>query len=87
MPEVLVEEARRFMEDSLTAVGAPVSEAKAQADLLIHADTVGHYSHGLNRLGIVLLYFALFGYRKSSIYGSIFRLQIELSETFLLNLS
>ncbi|XP_028043945.1 uncharacterized protein LOC114253309 isoform X2 [Bombyx mandarina] len=50
MPEVLVEEARRFMEDSLTAVGAPVSEAKAQADLLIHADTVGHYSHGLNRL-------------------------------------
>ncbi|KAH9635831.1 hypothetical protein HF086_002391 [Spodoptera exigua] len=50
MPEVKLEEVRRFMEDSLKAVGAPESEAKAHADLLMHADTVGHYSHGLNRL-------------------------------------
>nr|XP_049700986.1 (2R)-3-sulfolactate dehydrogenase (NADP(+)) isoform X2 [Helicoverpa armigera] len=50
MPEVKLEEVRRFMEDSLKAVGVPESEAKAHADLLMHADTVGHYSHGLNRL-------------------------------------
>ncbi|XP_047031076.1 (2R)-3-sulfolactate dehydrogenase (NADP(+)) [Helicoverpa zea] len=50
MPEVKLEEVRRFMEDSLKAVGTPESEAKAHADLLMHADTVGHYSHGLNRL-------------------------------------
>ena len=51
MPEVTLEEVRRFMEDSLKVLGAPDSEAKAHADLLVHADTVGHYSHGLNRLG------------------------------------
>lgn len=50
MPEVRLEEARRFMVDSLKAVGAPETEAEAHADLLMHADTVGHYSHGLNRL-------------------------------------
>ncbi|XP_075981124.1 (2R)-3-sulfolactate dehydrogenase (NADP(+))-like [Anticarsia gemmatalis] len=50
MPEVRLEEVRRFMVDSLKAVGAPDKEARAQADLLMHADTVGHYSHGLNRL-------------------------------------
>ncbi|KAJ8717396.1 hypothetical protein PYW08_005795 [Mythimna loreyi] len=50
MPEIQLEEVRRFMEDCLKAVGAPESEAQAHADLLMHADTVGHYSHGLNRL-------------------------------------
>ncbi|XP_026743777.1 uncharacterized protein LOC113505333 [Trichoplusia ni] len=50
MPEVKLEEVRRFMEDALKSVGAPESEARAHADLLMHADTVGHYSHGLNRL-------------------------------------
>lgn len=50
MPEIQLEEVRRFMEDCLTAAGAPESEAQAHADLLMHADTVGHYSHGLNRL-------------------------------------
>lgn len=51
MPEVRIEESTRFMVDSLKAVGTPESEAQAQADLLIHADIVGHVSHGLNRLG------------------------------------
>lgn len=48
--EVRIEEARRFMEQSLMAVQTPESEAKAHADLLVHADIVGHFSHGLNRL-------------------------------------
>lgn len=51
MPEVRVEEVRRFMVDSLVVVGAPKPEAEAHADLLLYADTVGHFSHGLNRLG------------------------------------
>lgn len=46
-----MEEVRRFVEDCLLAVGAPLEAAKAQAALLVHADTVGHYSHGINRLG------------------------------------
>ncbi|XP_013137515.1 PREDICTED: (2R)-3-sulfolactate dehydrogenase (NADP(+))-like [Papilio polytes] len=50
MPEVRVEEVRRFMVDSLVVVGAPKPEAEAHADLLLYADTVGHFSHGLNRL-------------------------------------
>ncbi|KAJ0173989.1 hypothetical protein K1T71_010135 [Dendrolimus kikuchii] len=50
MPEVRIEESTRFMVDSLKAVGTPESEAKAQTDMLIHADIVGHVSHGLNRL-------------------------------------
>lgn len=51
MPEVRIEEVRRFMEDSLKVVGVPESEAKEHAALLLHADLVGHFSHGLNRLG------------------------------------
>ncbi|CAH2089767.1 unnamed protein product [Euphydryas editha] len=50
MPEVSVKEAERFMVESLVAAGAPLSEAKAHADLLLHADIVGHFSHGMNRL-------------------------------------
>ncbi|KAL0820209.1 hypothetical protein ABMA28_006132 [Loxostege sticticalis] len=50
MPEVRVEEAQRFMEDALRAVGTPDSEARAHAALLLHADLTGHFSHGLNRL-------------------------------------
>ncbi|VVC92785.1 unnamed protein product [Leptidea sinapis] len=50
MPEVRVEEVQRFMEESLVAGGAPLPEAQAHAALLLHADLVGHFSHGLNRL-------------------------------------
>ncbi|CAH2984713.1 unnamed protein product [Chilo suppressalis] len=50
MAKVPLEEVRRFMEDCLMAVGAPDSEAKAHAALLLHADVTGHFSHGLNRL-------------------------------------
>ncbi|XP_072942972.1 uncharacterized protein [Epargyreus clarus] len=54
MPEVRIEEVERFMVESLVAAGAPRSEAQAQADLLLHADTVGHFSHGLNRLELYI---------------------------------
>ncbi|XP_026320690.1 uncharacterized protein LOC113230817 [Hyposmocoma kahamanoa] len=54
MPEVRVEEAKRFMEDSLKAVGAPEKEAKAHAALLLHADLTGHFSHGMNRLELYI---------------------------------
>ncbi|CAG9795564.1 unnamed protein product, partial [Diatraea saccharalis] len=50
MAKVQVEEVRRFIEDCLRSVGAPDSEAKAHAALLLHADVTGHFSHGLNRL-------------------------------------
>ncbi|XP_038211297.1 (2R)-3-sulfolactate dehydrogenase (NADP(+))-like [Zerene cesonia] len=54
MPAVRIEEIKRFMEESLVAGGAPISEAKAQTDLLLHADIVGHFSHGLNRLELYI---------------------------------
>ncbi|CAD0203034.1 unnamed protein product [Chrysodeixis includens] len=50
MSEVKLEEARRFMEEILMSVGAPERAAKGHADLLLAADSVGHNSHGLNRL-------------------------------------
>lgn len=50
MPEVKLEEARRFMEEIFMSVDVPEREAKAHADLLLHADSVGHNSHGMNRL-------------------------------------
>ncbi|XP_053614500.1 uncharacterized oxidoreductase YjmC-like [Plodia interpunctella] len=54
MPEVRLEEVQRFMEDCLRGAGAPVAEAKAHAELLLHADVTGHYSHGLNRLELYI---------------------------------
>ncbi|XP_048483844.1 uncharacterized oxidoreductase YjmC [Plutella xylostella] len=50
MPEVRIAEVRRFMVDCLVAAGAPEHAAGAHADLLLHADVTGHFSHGLNRL-------------------------------------
>lgn len=44
-------EARRFMEDCLIAVGTCKQFAGEMADVLIAADSRGHYSHGMNRLG------------------------------------
>lgn len=55
MLKVQREEVRTFIEECLVSVEAPLKEARAHADLLLHADSTGHFSHGLNRLG---------GYRK-----------------------
>lgn len=51
MPEVQVEEVRRFMKECLEATGVSGTEAAEHAALLLQADLTGHYSHGLNRLG------------------------------------
>lgn len=46
-----MDEAKRFMSDCLTAVGACCENAEILADNLITADKRGFYSHGMNRLG------------------------------------
>ncbi|CAL4065663.1 unnamed protein product [Meganyctiphanes norvegica] len=43
-------EVTRYIVDCLTATGAPLHGAHALAEVLVAADTRGHYSHGLNRL-------------------------------------
>ncbi|XP_065184547.1 uncharacterized oxidoreductase YjmC-like [Sycon ciliatum] len=47
---VPVEEARRFAEECLKSVGAKETHASQMAELLVSADSRGHYSHGMNRL-------------------------------------
>lgn len=47
-----LEECRRFIADCVERVGASKENAKALADLLSEADYRGHYSHGMNRLGL-----------------------------------
>jgi LDH2 family malate/lactate/ureidoglycolate dehydrogenase len=38
----------------MLAVGTPRPNAEALANILIEADYRGHYSHGMNRIGINL---------------------------------
>nr|XP_045581329.1 uncharacterized oxidoreductase YjmC-like isoform X2 [Procambarus clarkii] len=45
-----VDEVHRYMVDCMMAVGTPRPQATHLADVLVAADTRGHYSHGLNRL-------------------------------------
>jgi len=47
---VAVAEVRRFMVAALGAAGVEEGKAGQLADVLVAADTRGHYSHGLNRL-------------------------------------
>ncbi len=51
MQLVAIEEVRLFVHRCMEAVGVPGSHASVVADVLIAADTRGHFSHGLNRLG------------------------------------
>ncbi|KAK8725253.1 hypothetical protein OTU49_010778 [Cherax quadricarinatus] len=44
------DEVHRYMVDCMLAVGTPRPQATDLADVLVAADTRGHYSHGLNRL-------------------------------------
>jgi hypothetical protein len=46
-----IPEVRRFILDTMKAVGTPAKQAQELADVLIAADYRGHFSHGLNRLG------------------------------------
>lgn len=49
---VPVEEVRRYAKDCMVAAGTNPEHALALANVLVAADYRGHYSHGLNRLGI-----------------------------------
>ncbi|VDO53250.1 unnamed protein product [Onchocerca flexuosa] len=42
----------RYMVDCMVKAGTSKSHAQQLADVLIEADMRGHYSHGLNRLGM-----------------------------------
>lgn len=45
------QELHDFVVRCMEAVGTNTEHADVLADLLVAADTRGHYSHGLNRLG------------------------------------
>ena len=47
-----VEEASKFICRCMEATGAPPEHAASLADVLIAGDKRGHYSHGMNRLGM-----------------------------------
>jgi hypothetical protein len=48
---VPIEEVKRFMVEAMVTVGTVQQHAEQMADVLVAADYMGHYSHGLNRLG------------------------------------
>ena len=48
---VAITEVTGFVQRCMEAVGAAGPHAASLADVLLAADTRGHYSHGLNRLG------------------------------------
>lgn len=52
MSRVPLGEVRRFCIDCMTAVGTLPAHAVALADVLVEADRRGHFSHGINRLGM-----------------------------------
>mgnify|MGYP005804063449 CR=1 FL=1 len=50
---VPLDEVRRFVENAMTKVGVVRSHAASLADNLVAADYRGHFSHGINRIGMV----------------------------------
>ena len=54
-----VSEVESFVERCMTAVGTPAQQAKALAEVLVSADKRGHFSHGLNRLGMAVFWCCL----------------------------
>lgn len=49
------DEVKRFITDCMVKVGTKETHAACLAGNLVTADYRGHYSHGLNRLGILFL--------------------------------
>jgi len=47
-----VAEVKRFTVDCLETASVPLGHAEMLADVLVAADYRGHYSHGMNRLGM-----------------------------------
>lgn len=58
-PLVSVEESKRFIKDCMLTVGTSSEAASALADLLVEADYRGHFSHGMNRLGLYFSHYNL----------------------------
>jgi len=48
-------EMRSFIKNAMIAVGTNSSHAEILADVLVTGDYRGHYSHGLNRLGLNII--------------------------------
>lgn len=44
-------EIEKFIKQCMIAVGSKPDHAQMLAECLVEADYIGHYSHGLNRLG------------------------------------
>jgi LDH2 family malate/lactate/ureidoglycolate dehydrogenase len=53
------DEMQGFMERCMLSVGTKPAHAQALAECLIHGDHRGHFSHGLNRLGMRTLFMPL----------------------------
>ncbi|KAG8303545.1 hypothetical protein J6590_007203 [Homalodisca vitripennis] len=53
MARIPVPEVLRFCVDCMTLVGTSKPHAVALAEVLVEADHRGHYSHGINRLGLI----------------------------------
>ncbi|KAI8041717.1 uncharacterized oxidoreductase YjmC [Drosophila gunungcola] len=51
---VLVDEARRFIQDCLMRVGVPAAKVRCISEFLVVADYRGNFGHGLNRLDVYL---------------------------------
>ena len=51
---VPLKEFHAFTVRCMCAVGVSETDASSLADLLVSADYRGHYSHGLNRLGMFI---------------------------------
>ena len=52
---VTTREVRRFITSCLRVAGGRDVQCEDLADILIAADYRGHFSHGLNRLGKIIL--------------------------------
>ena len=49
------EEVLRFVKDIFLVLGAPPETAQQVGEKVVDADLRGHYTHGMNRLGKLLL--------------------------------
>ena len=54
---VPISEVASFIKRCMISIGTPEDHASSLADTLVTADYRGHFSHGLNRLGILCITF------------------------------
>ena len=53
---VKVQEVSAFVQRCMCRIGTNPDHAKQLAELLVAADSRGHFSHGLNRLGKLIIF-------------------------------